>query len=506
MPDALGEAFSIVFSPSVIGIILLSGTYGLFVGAIPGLTATMAVALIIPFTFFMSPPVALAAISTLSAMAIFAGDIPSTLMRIPGTPASAAYVADAYALNQRGEGSRVLGVCLVFSAVGGLLGGIALILGAPTLARVAFAFTTYEYFWLAILGLSSAVIVSQGSLAKGCFSLLLGLLLSTVGLDEVHGMARMTFGLTDLAGGINFIPAMIGMFGLSEVLRNVTRREAAADLSQVDSGVVFQGTFRLLRRRLGHFLRSSSIGILIGILPGAGADIAAWVSFATSKKFSKTPNDYGKGSLEGISDASAANNSSLGGAWIPALVFGIPGDAVTAIVLGVLMMKGIQPSPQIFVKQPVLLYSVYIVFFVSNLLLIPMGYLAIRCSRIIIRIPRGILLPAILLFCMVGSYAINTSLFDIGLMLIFGVVGFFLERHGFPVGPVVLGLVLGPQVEKNFMFSVIKSDGNFMEFFSRPVAGTLGSIVCLLWLAPALLALRRWSRRRSRAFPGGRPA
>ncbi len=493
---ALQEASGKVFSPSMLGIIVLSGAYGLFVGAVPGLTATMAVALIIPFTFFMDPAAALAAIVTLEAMAIFAGDIPSTLIRIPGTPSSAAYTDDAYALMQRGEGSRSLGVSLVFSVCGGLFGGLALILAAPSLARIAFWFTTYEYFWLAVLGLSSSVIVSQGPLGKGLFSLLLGLFISTIGFDEVHGMARMTLGISDLAGGINFIPAMIGLFGLSEVLRNVLRREAASTANAKDHGKVFQGTLSLLKRRFIHFLRSAGIGTVIGILPGAGADIAAWVSFAASKKFSRNPEQYGRGSIEGISDATSANNAALGGAWVPALVFGIPGDSVTAIVIGVLMMKGLQPNPQIFEKQRALIYSIYLVFILANLLLLPLGYLAIRAGRRIVLIPRGILLPAILLCCIVGSYAIDSSIFGVGIMLAFGIAGFLLERGGFPVGPVVLGLVLGPQVEKNFMFSMIKSGGNPLEFFSRPVAGSLGLLTILLWTAPLLLAAwRRWRRR-----------
>lgn len=475
----------------IVVVVLVAAAYGLFVGAIPGLTATMAVALVIPFTFFLDPISALAAIVTLEATAIFAGDIPSTLVRIPGTPSSAAYTDDAYALTERGEAGRSLGVSLLFSVFGGIFGGLVLMMAAPALAKIAVLFTTYEYFWLAILGLSSAAIVARGSLMKGLFSLLLGLLISTVGLDEVHGLARITFGVSDLAGGINFIPAMIGLFGLSEVLRNVLRPEAVHGRRQSTSESILGAGFRLMKKRFAHMLRSSGVGTLIGILPGAGADIAAWVSFAVSKKISKRPEKYGKGSLEGIGDATAANNSALAGAWVPALVFGIPGDSVTAIVIGVLIMKGLQPGPAIFEKTPEILYAVYATFILANLFLIPLGYLAIRLGKHIVRVPRRFLLPTIVVFCVVGSYAINNSIFDVGLMLGMGLLGFGLERYGFPVGPVVLGIVLGPMVEKNLMFSLIKSGGHYGEFFTRPVAGVLGVVTILLWVTPLVIRLRR---------------
>ena len=475
-------------------IIIASAAYGLFVGAIPGRTATMAVALIIPFTLFLDAPEALAAIVTLEATAIFAGDIPSTLVRIPGTPSSAAYTHDAFALTERGRSGQSLGTSLVFSVFGGLVGGLVLMVAAPSLAKIATWFTTYEYFWLAILGLSSAAIVSRGSIARGVFSLLLGLAISTIGLDETHGLARLTFGVPDLAGGVNFIPAMIGLFGLSEVLRNVLRPAAVVAGGQATDESILVTGFRLLKKRGSHALRSSGIGTLIGILPGAGADIAAWVSFAVSKKTSREPEKYGAGSLEGIGDATAANNSALAGAWVPALVFGIPGDSITAIVIGVLIMKGIQPGPDVFTKPPDLIYAIYATFIVANIFLIPLGYLALKTGRFLVRVPRRFLLPTIVVFCVVGSYAINNSLFDVSLMLLMGILGFALERYGFPVGPVVLGIVLGPMVEKNLMSSLIKSGGDFSEFFTRPVAGILGLATITLWLTPVVLRLYR--RRR----------
>ena len=447
----------------------------------------MAVALIVPFTLHMDPLPALAAIVTLEAMAIFAGDIPGALVRIPGTPSSAAYTDDSYALTRRGMAHTVLGVSLVFSVIGGLFGAVVLMLVSHHLAAIALNFTSYEYFWLALLGLSSAALVSRGSPVKGALSLGLGLFLATVGLDPVEGYARFSFGHPELIGGVSFIPAMIGLFGFSEVLRNILRPGAAVHPPQSSQGKILLGIFRLLNRRKVSVMRSASIGTVIGALPGAGADIAAWVSFAASKKFSKRPDEYGRGSLEGVGDATAANNSALAGAWVPALVFGIPGDTVTAIAIGVMLIKGLRPGPLIFERQPELIYATYMVFVMANLLLLPLGYLAIRVGSRIVTLPRRILIPGILLFCVVGAFAINNSTFDIGVMIVMGLVGYYLEANGVPVGPIVLGLVLGPMIEHQFMSSLIKSDGNLTAFFARPVACALGILCILVWTSPFIV-------------------
>ena len=453
-------------------------------GSIPGLTATMAVALVVPFTLHMDTLPALAMIVTLEATAIFAGDIPGALVRIPGTPASAAYTDDSYALTCKGLAQQVLGVALCFSVAGGIFGAIVLMFAAPSLARFALNFTSYEYFWLAVLGLSSAALVCQGSPLKGALSLCIGLLLSTVGLDPVDGFTRFTFGQEQLSGGISFIPAMIGLFGFSEVIRNVLAPGKHTAPPKAKSGHILKEVFSLLRRRKLSLLRSASIGTCIGALPGAGGDIAAWISFAASKKSSKTPEEYGRGSMEGVGDATAANNSALAGAWIPALVFGIPGDTVTAIAIGVMLMKGLRPGPMIFETQAELLYATYLVFLLANLFLLPLGILAIRAGSRIVALPKRMLLPGILLFCLVGAFAINTSTFDVGIMIAMGFLGYYLEANGVPVGPVVLGIVLGPMVEHQFMNSLTKSGGDVTPFFSRPVAGCLGVFCLVLWFYP----------------------
>ena len=504
LPGPIETAFTNVFlNLEVLLVIFAAAAYGIFMGSVPGLTATMAVALLIPLTYFMDTTSALAAVVTLVASAIFAGDIPNTLLRIPGTPSSAAYTDDAYALTRQGRHQAALGVSLVFSVAGGIFGTLVLIFLAQPLATLATKFSSFEYFWLYLLGLSCAALVSRGSALKGALALVIGLLISTVGLSAVHSEPRFTFGVPQLLKGIEFIPAMIGLFGVSEILRNMSG--AATQVAPVveKRGAVRETlapAFQTFSGRFFHFLRSSSIGSLIGMLPGAGADIAAWVSKAISKRFSSKPDEYGKGSLEAIADSTAANNSALAGAWVPALVFGIPGDSVTALVIGVLTMHHVTPGPAIFENQGELVYSIYAMFLVANLFLLPLGFLAIRAGGLLIRIPRRVLLPCIVLFCTVGSYAIRNSTLDIVVMLLMGLLGFFLERRKIPLGPVVLGIILGGPLEEKFIQSLTSSDGNIAAFFSRPAAAVLGILCLALWVSPLLF--RKKSQRRDDKMSG----
>lgn len=495
----LAQAFQLVLTPEVFFTALMAGAFGMFVGAMPGLTATMATALLVPLTFFMDPIPALAAIVTASGMAIFAGDIPGAMLRIPGTPASAAYVEDSHRLSLAGKLNFALGTQLAVSIIGGLFGVAVLIVAAPLLAELALNFTSFEYFWLAALGLSCAIFVSSGDPLKAAVSLLIGLALATVGLDPTTGVARFTFGSTDLLAGIEFIPAMIGLFALAEILRGVLKLNSngSGDAEQMPqaTGPLFKGVGAVIRKYPKNILRSSILGTLIGALPGAGADIAAWMAYAVSKRFSRNPDNYGKGEIEGLVDASSANNAAVGGAWIPALVFGIPGDSVTAIVVGVLYMKGLNPGPMVFLQNPQLIYAVFLIFILSMVLLWPLGWLAIRAARQVLRIPRSVLLPLVLVFCVVGSFAMTNSAFGIALMLVIGLAGWILEDNGFPVSPIILGLVLGGMFERNFMTSMIKSGGDLTAFFDRPIAMGLGIATLALWALTLGTSLYKAARK-----------
>jgi putative tricarboxylic transport membrane protein len=487
--DAVLTAFGLVFEPYVLLVILLAAIYGLFVGAIPGLTATMATALLVPVTFFMPPVPAVAAIVTATAMAIFAGDIPSALLRMPGTPASAAYTDEAYLMTKKGQAELALGAGLVFSVLGGIFGVLVLVVAAPALAEVALKFSSFEYFWLVMLGFTCAIFIAGTDPLKGVISLLIGLLIACVGLDNPAGAPRYTFGSAELTGGISLIPLMIGMFAISEVLRFASGVDKPLLAIDRPFGNVFAGMWTLIKKYPVQLFRGSALGTLVGALPGAGADIAAWMSYAMSKKFSKEPEKFGTGHVEGIVESGAANNSALGGAWIPALVFGIPGDSITAIAIGVLYLKNMNPGPTLFVENPQNIYAVFIVFMLAQLLMLPLGWMAIKVAKRILRIPATVLMPLILLFCIVGSFAINNTLFGVIIMLVAGVLAFFMERWGFPIAPTILGVVLGTMLEEHFFSSLIKADGNFLAFFERPIAGTLGALTLLIWVWPLIKSL-----------------
>ena len=489
MWTAIGQAFSMVFEPYTLMVMVAAAFYGLFVGAVPGLTATMATALLVPVTFFMPPIPAIAAMVTATAMAIFSGDIPGCLLRIPGTPASAAYTDEAFAMTKKGQAEMALGAGLVFSAVGGLFGTVVLILAAPALADFALNFSSFEYFWLVLLGLTCAVFITTDQPLKGVVTLLLGLLVACVGLGNPAGFPRFTFGNAELTGGIGMIAMMIGMFAISEIIRFVVDTSPPAELVVEKVGSVLSGQWALAKKYPKQILRGSVLGTAVGALPGAGADIAAWMSYAMSKKFSKEPEKFGTGHVEGIVESGSANNSALAGAWIPALVFGIPGDSITAIVIGVLYMKNMNPGPALFTTNPQNIYAVFLLFIIANIIMIPLGILCIKVAKRILLVPREILMPLILLFCVVGTFAINNSMFEVGIMLVAGILAYILETNKFPIAPAILGVVLGGMLEENFITSMIKSNGDLGAFLARPIALGLAMVCLLVWTWPLVAKL-----------------
>ena len=412
-------------------VMVLASLYGLFVGAVPGLTATMATALLVPVTFFMAPIPAIAAIvtATATAMAIFSGDIPGCLLRIPGTPASAAYTDEAYAMTRKGQAEMALGAGLVFSAVGGLFGTLVLIVAAPALAEFATRFSSFEYFWLVLLGLTCAVFITSDRPLKGLITLFLGLLVACVGLGNPAGFPRFTFGNTEMMGGIGMISMMIGMFAISEIIRFVVDTSPPAEMVVEKVGNVFAGQWALAKMYPVQILRGS-----------------------------------------------------------------IPGDSITAIVIGVLYMKNMNPGPSLFTTNPQNIYAVFLLFIVANIIMIPMGILCIKAARRILKVPRNILMPIILVLCIVGTFAINNSLFDVGVMLVAGLVAYVLEENRFPIAPAILGVVLGSMLEENFITSMIKADGQLTAFVARPIAAGLALVTLLVWITPPLLALGRRAR------------
>lgn len=475
---------------------LLGMAFGIFVGATPGLTATMAVALIVPFTFYLkNPHTGLALILGISFSAIFAGDIPSVYLRIPGTPASAAGTLDGHQMARRGRGRFALMLDLWCSSLGGLIGVILLILVAPQLARFALRFTNYEYFWLGVTGLGIGAVVTQGPPLRGLLAAILGMMLAMVGIDRVSGVPRFTFGWPELTGGIDFIPVMIGLFGLSEVLRNVAGggAQSAAAARDTQPATVRETWLTMWRHKL-TILKSSLLGTFIGALPGAGADIAAWAAYGVAQRTSRTPAEFGKGCTEGVVAPTTANNAAVAGAWIPALVFGIPGDSITAIALGALLMYDIKPGPMIFAQNGPQLQGIFLIALITQFLLLPAGWAGVRAFGLILRLPRAVVMTGVTVFSVVGAYSLRNDLFDVWVMLAAGAAGYFLEGWRVPLAPLILGLILGPMVEENLRTGLIKSSGSFAPFITRPL--------CLVFLVLLIGGLTApWLLRRLRMNP-----
>ncbi len=464
-----------LFSWPALVALAAGGLYGAVFGSVPGLTATLAVALFIPIAFFLDPILALPAIISISAVAIYAGDVGSVIAKIPGTPASAAYVEELHGLSRRRGPGYGLGISAMGSAVGGIIGTALLIFSATSLAAVAKNFSSFEYFWIAVLGLTAGIFASSGSSLKALVSLLIGVMFSTAGIDPTLGYARFDFGNPNLLGGLNYIVAMIGLFGFSEVLQNVFARGEVAGTMPADKGAPLRQFFvrpvlLMLRNKL-LVVRSSLIGTFVGFLPGAGADIGAWVASSFEKLSGRRGDADTEEEDRVVLAGTSSNNAAVASAWIPALSLGLPGDTVTAIVLGVFMMKGITPGPMLFEQQATLVWSLFGAFLIANLVLLPLfGFLTARIATVVVRIPLNLLLGVIAGLCVVGAYAINNNPFDVFVMVAMGVFAFLLRIGGFPLAQVVLGMVLGPILEQNFMVSAIKSRWDLMAFFDRPIA------------------------------------
>ena len=463
-----------IFQPSVLVPWILGMVFGIFVGGIPGLTATMAVALAVPVTYHLAPIAGLAMIIGISCTAIFAGDIPATFMRIPGTPSSGAAVLDGYAMAEQGKGSLALALDLLGSTIGGLIGFALLIFVSRPLAGFALQFTNFEYFWLGMFGLSMSAVITTGSTNKGFISAFLGLLIATIGVDVTTGYPRFAFGNPELMDGIEFIPAMIGLFGISEVFRYMMRPEDFERPTVIDKlKLSFDNVTSILWKFKATIARSAVIGTFIGALPGAGADIAAWVAYGLGKRMSKHPEKFGTGYEEGVIAPTAANNAALGGTWIPALVFGIPGDTITAIVLGAMLMYGLKPGPLIFQQSPDLVNKIFAVGIISQLFMVGIGFLGIKGFSYILKIPSNVIMPAVMGFSIVGSFALRNSAFDILVMLVFGILGFLMERSSIPLPPLILGLILGPMIEDNLRVGLLKTGGKIGPFITRPICSVL---------------------------------
>jgi putative tricarboxylic transport membrane protein len=480
------QGFVDAFTVSTILSLIVGVSAGIVIGAIPGLTATMSIAVITPLTFGLSPSIGITMLLGVYVGGIYGGSITAILLRTPGTPSSIATTFDGYPLVQQGNAGQALYLALVSSVIGGIISAIILIAVAPQIARVALKFGPEEMFGLTIFGLSVIATISSENLAKGLISGLFGLLLSTVGLDIITGVPRFTFGNPSLMQGLRLIPVLIGLFALPELFDPFLKKERVDYVPTTKTVNRIWMPFKDLLKQIPTIVRSSLIGTFIGIIPGTGGAIAAFLAYDVAKKSSKEPERFGKGAYEGISSAESANNATTGGALVPMLTLGIPGDASTAVLISAFMIQGMRPGPLLFKSNSATVYMLLAAFFLANLLLYGLGMLGIRLFAKIANVPAWILSPIIFVLCLVGSYSVSNSLFDVGVMLVTGFIGFGLLRLGFPTAPIVIGLILGPMNERALRQAITGSQGKWITFLQSPICVVFLIFTLLFLLIPLL--------------------
>ncbi|GEN23038.1 C4-dicarboxylate ABC transporter permease [Halomonas cupida] len=469
---------------------------GIIMGALPGLTSAMAIALLLPVTFGMPPVMGIGMMLGALCGAGASGSIPAILLNIPGTPSSVATTFDGFPMAQKGEAGRALGLAIVASFFGGVASMVILSLLAPPIAEFALRFGAAEYFSLSIFGLVIIASVAGKSLLKGLIAGLIGFFASTIGTDPITGVDRFTFGQLSLLTGINLLPALIGLFAVAQVLKDAfeydPHQRVQGNTPRID---IARPRFAETLRHWKAVVAGVASGSIVGPVPGAGGSIASLVAYDQTRRFSRSPEKFGTGHAPGIISVESANNALLGGALIPTLALGIPGEAATAVLLGGLMIQGITPGPLLFDGQSGTVYGIFIAYLVANVFMLLIMCLGIKLFIRVLMVPRKQLLAAILVFCFIGVYGVDGDVFNLYLMLGFGILGYFLNRYQFGTAPVILGLILGPIAESNLRRGLQAFEGDWTPFFTRPIS------VTFLVIAVGLLVLTLWQNHRSSRNP-----
>lgn len=481
MLELLTTGFSIVFAPVTLIMIVAGTVLGVIFGALPGVSASMAVALAMPFTYKQTPVVAIAFLVAVYCASITGGGITAIMFKIPGTPSSAPTTFDGYPMAQRGEANKALGISLVTSAIGGIFAAVAMLLLSGPLANVALKFGPSELFAVSFLGLSVLTCLDSKNVVKTLIAGLIGLWLATVGLDPLEGFPRFTWGNSTLLAGIEMIPVMIGMFAITEILKQTVKHDALEDI-----GTGGKVKTKLMSIKEGWEMkatiaRSALIGTLVGILPGAGATIASFLSYTAEVKTSKDPETYGKGNPKGIAASETANNAATGGSMVPLLALGIPGGSAAAIMMSALVLKGVQMGPLLMRTQPEFLASVFASMMVTNVVMVVISVMIAKVFAKILGIPYSTLGTVIILLATVGSFALQQSTGDVMLMVLAGVIGYIFNICGFSSAALILGLVLGTMCETNLRRAVSLANGNYVEVFSKPITAVL-MVACIAML------------------------
>ncbi len=500
--DSLAAGFALVATFESLLALAAGVCIGVVAGAIPGLSATMAVALTLPFTFALAPITGILLLLGVYKGGIFGGSIPAILIKTPGTPASSATVLDGSPLAAQGKAGKALGMALYASCTADMISNLALILFAGWLASFALNFGPPEFFTLMVFSLTIIAGVSGDSLLKGLLAAILGLLLATIGLDLVYGTNRFTFNNANLMGGLNFIAVLIGLFAIPEILSMIfDPRDEEGQTRQLGNNWV---TFAEYRQCFRTIVRGSFIGVFLGSIPGIGAAPAAFLSYSEARRKSPRRANFGKGELEGVAAAEAGNNGVAGATLIPLLALGIPGDVITAIIIGAFMIHGLMPGPMMFVTNADLVYGLLIGLVASSVILLAVGSVAIRAFRFVADIPRGILFPAVLVLCVFGGYAVNNSVFDVGVMFAMGWLGYLMLRLGIPAAPFLIAFILGPLLENNFRQAMLMSGGRIEILARGPITWFFWGLTILTVVAMVRTALRTRAQNRADARAAGR--
>lgn len=488
--DALYVGLQNVFSLQGILLMMTGTVLGITVGAIPGLTGAMLIALTLPLTFSMDAPNAFILLMGMYVGAISGGLITATLLRMPGTPASIMTTLDGYPMAKSGKPGRALGLGITASFVGGLISWCFLILLSKPIASISTKLGPFEFFTLVLLALVLIASIGGNSMSKAFFSAFLGILTTMPGMNLSTGELRMTFGWEELNGGLGLLPVLIGLFAISQIVKDITRIEEKVNVIPVTKRSEMLFSMNDWKVQMGNLFRSSSLGTLIGLLPGIGPNIGSVTAYTAAKSLASPEEKakFGKGSETAICAAEAANNATIGGSLIPMISLGIPGQVIDAILLGALIIHGLQPGPLLYEQNPSMVYTIMITLFIANIFMFFFMIYSVKHLAKIVTVPRSLMMPVILVFCIIGSYAMSTRLFDVWTMLFFGLVGFVLERVKIPLAPFVIGYILAPIAEENLMRGLMSSNGSFMPILTRPV-----SLIFLL-IAVVLLVIPLYKR------------
>ncbi len=503
--EALAAFLTVFADPELLLLVGLGTFAGVYVGAIPGLSVTMAVSILISFTFSWEVQPAIALMIGIYMGGVYGGSRTAILLNIPGAPSAIATALDGYPMARRGEAGTAIGITTVMSFIGGFVGIAALALAAPLVSDFALRFQPRDYMLLAVLGILLVGSLSQGSMVKGVFAGALGIVIGAVGRDPLTFAERFTFDFRILEGGISFIAVMIGMFGVSEALIQLRHARKAAVRQKIDRIVPSLGT---VRRHLPLSLQTSAIGVAIGALPGTGGDIAALMAYDHAKRVTRDPErPFGEGAIEGLVAPETANNAAVGGAFIPMMTLGIPGDAVTAIMIGALFIHGLNPGPMLMIDKPDMFWFIVGALVAANVFMLIFGLTGIRLFTRIVEMPRAALIPLIMVLSIVGAYAVNNSIADVYWMLGFGLLGYFMRHYGYPLGPVILGVILSRLLDDNWRRAIISERGDLGRFFEGVAASPLSLVLfaSVIFIFVSQTPLLRWVRALISARRGRSP-